>query len=250
MIPNNDDIASEIGGCLDELFGDDNDNEFDIVKPTSKIDSKALKSSKPNEAECSEKKIKPAPCLKDSFISDLKPRVQIKDSPLRHLNAVVLSIDWEINDQIMEKFNIEINKLKNLPLVKKDKFLLKLFDLLTSVGKYIKVKGSEAHPDSIKLLQSLYSSLEQAMAEDVTKTDKQGMLENEFDNFKKFKQKIAIKKSSASVKIKEELYPSDQSDMQPYKAFVSYALDEIKKTIREEFSTLRKEIKLLKKEVK
>ena len=84
-------------------------------------------------------------------------------SPIKELKSIVLSMDWEINDQTLERFGQEVERLLND--YQDEKKIVVLLKLLSSLGRYIKKKRHAAHPDSIKTLHSVYSSLEKVLLE-------------------------------------------------------------------------------------
>jgi hypothetical protein len=204
------------------------------------------------------------------------------DSPLRDLKAIALSIDWEIDDEILTQLNDEVEELKER--YRDDNVIVLFLRLLGSVGKYIKTNKASSHPDAIKLLNTVFINLEKvAMSEGMAETDREKILLGEVKRFKKLKENIAIRKTVAAKEkevseevepviiegpqevgaaMQEELKPpemeaeesgplfgeitpeiSDIAQMQPHEAF-AYALDEIRQVIKAEFKALRAEIKL------
>jgi len=124
-----------------------------------------------------------------------------KESPLRDLKAIVLSIDWEISDKIMTDFIKEVEKLKER--YKSDEILVMFFKLLVSIGRYIRSKRASAHPDAIKLLISSYNSVEKVILEKgISGEEKKSILYNEATKFKKLKDQIAFAKAAALEKPK------------------------------------------------
>ena len=59
----------------------------------------------------------------------------LQDSPFTDLNAIVLSIEWEITDQIMKRLITETDSLMKIQL--DNKIIISLLKLLRSVGSYI-----------------------------------------------------------------------------------------------------------------
>jgi hypothetical protein len=197
----------------------------------------------------------------------------LDDSELRHLKAIVLSIDWEINDETMKELIDEADKLKDG--YKNDRTLVLLFQLLGSVGKYIKTNKALAHPDSIKLLNSIYSSFERiVLSKGMTEASRKKELFAQVTKFKQLKEQIGLTRegiakkkgiSSRSIpaalsaarskdrvfkeesrpggEIVEEVVRSDMNRMLPHEAF-AFALEEIKEVIKVEFKALRAELKL------
>lgn len=188
-------------------------------------------------------------------------------SPLRDLKAIVLSIDWEISDEIMNSFIKEIGRLEDV--YKNDKPLLLFLRLLGSAGKYIRAKKANIHPGAIELLNSVYNSLENVvLSKGMTKVEKNQALPVQVEKFRELKEQIAPGKAGADRKkevkpseeikpvieeggdvkpekhISEELPQSDMGPMIPYEAFTR-ALEEIKEVIKAEFKALKAELKIL-----
>ena len=150
-----------------------------------------------------------------------------------------------------------------------------MFQLLGSVGKYIKSNKAGAHPDSINLLNSIYASLEKVMPSGgMTEAGRKRELLEQVTKFKQLKEQIGATKGAASRKsgpssqsmaatlkreqpqgagLQEERRQgeekarqgvgSDMSHMTPHEAF-AFALEEIKEVIKAEFKALRAELKL------
>ena len=178
------------------------------------------------------------------------------DSPLTELKAVVLSVDWEISDEIMTRLIEEAGKLEEK--YKDDKTLVLFPKLLGSIGKYIKNKKAGSHPDAIKLLHSVYESLEKVvLPKGIKEEEKKKILFDEVKRFRELKDKIArnkvakppekikpeIEDPERVVGLREEPGPQDMSPISPHEAF-AYALEEIKQVIKAEFQALRAELKL------
>ncbi len=189
----------------------------------------------------------------DDSSDTVEGTVDAQDSALRELKAIILSIDWEINDEIMNSLTKEIRRLEGV--YKDDKSPLLLLRLLVSAGEYIKKKKANAHPDAITLLNSVYESLEKTvLSKDLSKADKKKLLVSRVNEFKKLKEEIASKKKiSAGVQVaptrpsapkpEEETPKPDISKLPLEEAFI-YAMDEIKQLIKSEFRALREELKL------
>lgn len=209
---------------------------------------------------------------------------EFADSPLRDLKAIALSIDWEIDDEIMTQLNDEVEELKER--YRDDNVIVLFLRLLGSVGKYIKANKASSHPDAIKLLNSVFINLEKVVtSEGMPETDREKMLLGEVKRFKKLKENIAIRKTvgaeeketevpeeaepmiieepqKAGVAMQEELRPPEMEteEIRPLPGEITtevsdiaqmqpheafaYALDEIKQVIKAEFKALRAEIKM------
>ena len=182
-------------------------------------------------------------------------------SPLTSLKSIVLSMDWEINDSILNEFIQELNRLK--AVFKQDGIVVKSLQLLEAIGKYILQKKSLTHPDSIKLLQSIYRDLEiLLLSKGISETVRRNILIDEVAQFMKLKEKLVAPSRPVAVYLSEKsgvragskpaLTPdpalhakivSDKEQNPSLEAVLS-ALEEIKKNIRTEFTALRSELKL------
>ena len=197
----------------------------------------------------------------------------IEDTSLRGLKAIILSIDWEITDEMMTRLIEQIDRLKKM--YKDDKVLVLFLQLLDSVGRYIKANKASSHPDATKTLNSVYNRLEKVvLSKDMIESERKKILLAEINRFKRLKEDIALRKArlikeekakaqketSAIVEEKEryaaiqepgrpsdetseESLSSDMSQIPPHEAF-TYALEEIKHVIKAEFRALKAELKL------
>jgi hypothetical protein len=209
----------------------------------------------------------------ESFIPDeiLEESALKKPPRFSELEAIILSIDWEINDETMSNLRDQVELLK--VDYKDDKVVVMFLRLLGSVGKYIKNNKANAHPGSIKLLNSVYQNLEKVVLDDkLAESMREKLLLGEVETFKKLKNEIAIRKAeirkrkSAEIKeaeapekheevvqVEEEVEPAREpageevipgpGRLSPHEAFY-FAVEEIKGIIQAEFKALRAELKL------
>jgi len=207
----------------------------------------------------------------------------LENSHVKDLKSVVLSLEWEITDQVMQKLGEEITKLENE--CRDDKIVIAFLQLLGSLGKYIRKKRAEAHPDSIRLLHSVYDNLEIVLvSDDMTEAAKKKMLVAQVDKYKQLKTEITVSKSHAASKTddtsaenrseresrEEKVSSSDDSgyrlsddtgdaespgispepsaavsDSIPDIQKILLAMEDIRTTIQHEFSALREELRLM-----
>lgn len=231
MDKKDDALTEEVQSRLQDLFGEKEE------APASMEDEKI---SVPMEEE-------EAPASGEDSVAP-------EDSPIRDLKSTILSIDWEISDELLNALIEEIEKLEDR--YKDDKDLLLFLQLLGSVGKYIKKRKVNAHPGAIKVLNSVYNSLEQVLVSgSVTEAEKREKLLVQVEEFKKLKEQIALKKTDtpktkdAAVQTERrpteetrKKSPEDMSSMTPQEA-LAYALSEIRQVIRDEFKALIAELK-------
>jgi hypothetical protein len=192
--------------------------------------------------------------LEDIFEESEKTHTNVEeggepqDSPLKGLKTVLLSIEWEITDEAMATLIGELDKLEDK--YKDDKNLLLFLRLLATAGKYIKSSKANAHPGAIRMLNSVYKSLEIVLlSKGITEAEKKKILNTHVKEFKKLKEQIALRKASKvkekKVKPPEETREElmrDMSHMTPQEV-LAYVLDEVKQVIRDEFKALKEELK-------
>ncbi len=191
------------------------------------------------------------------------------DNPLMELKSIVLSLDWEITDEVMGEFFREIQRLEER--YSNEKILLSFLHLLDSIGKYIKTHKGKAHPHAGRLLSSTYLSLEKVLrSQQLTSVEKKRMLAREVKRYRRLKEQIAFRKTVAVRRktveaVDKTTPPIEQQDATtlPFEegskpsvkthggfqgpadtneAFAA-ALEELKQIIYEEFRALREDLK-------
>lgn len=141
-----------------------------------------------------------------------------QDSGIKELKALILSLDWEISDQIMLKFKNELDRLKGQ--WKGDPILTTFLSLLDNLGKYIGKKKADAHPDSVSLLQNSYKDLEKVLnIKGMDAESKKQLVMGDVNRFKKLQQEIAAGKSGAP-RPAAEAAPKETPGPEPSKAEV------------------------------
>ena len=205
--------------------------------------------------------------------------------PLAELKNLILSIDWEITDDVLEKFLQQIRDLKLT--YKHDKIVLTFLQILNSLGDYIKTNRAKSHPKTFKILNSVFSSLDKVvLSRDLPEVAKKKILRIEMTRYKKLRAQISQSKSEVQPKpqVKPDtaarpevttetqdepltltepsvhpaeaaiseapvLEPAPQPDVEPSLTpsveSLADAVAEIKKYIHDEISALREEIAAL-----
>ncbi|MCP4629382.1 MAG: hypothetical protein GY850_38640 [bacterium] len=123
---------------------------------------------------------------------------QVKEHyPLAELKNLILSIDWEITDEVLEKL---IQQLKNLQLMyKHDKIVMSFLQILNSLGNYIKTHRAKAHPKTFKILNSVFSNLDNiVLSGEMSKSAKKKILHAEMQRYKELRNQIAKGKKTAA----------------------------------------------------
>ena len=227
-------LTSELSDRLDDLFSEEGDSSDQPPHVAAE--------------DHGDKKGAPASEAGDKVQADHK------ESPLIELDAIVLSLDWEITDENLEKLLTEIERLKKLY---KDSRLPYMFlQLHGSVGKYIASKKVDAHPDSIKLLHSVHAGLEKVLINtDISELEKKRILSEEVKKFKGLKHQIMLSKSIGAdeieaVPVRKTLATvtpaqppeSDDRALSGSDRIYRELKEEIRLLIKEEFKELKEEI--------
>ena len=223
----------------------------------------------------------------DGALPDAEDNYMEAHYPLTELKNLILSIDWEITDDILEKFLRQIHDLKLT--YKHDKVVLTFLQILNSLGQYIKTNRAKSHPKTFKLLNSAFASLDKVvLSRDMAGTAKKKILWAEMNRYKELRTHISQGKTAAQPKAKSkpaetekpetakttedqpltltkpsakpseaEIYESPVIDQgqepdvvtlrEPSVETLAEAVEEIKKYIHDEISVLKKEIEALRK---
>jgi len=205
--------------------------------------------------------------------------------PLAELKNLILSIDWEITDDVLGKF---IQQIKDLKLTyKHDKIVLTFLQILNSLGDYIKTNRAKSHPKTFKILNSVFASLDKVvLSRDMAEIAKKKILRAEMLRYKELRTQISQGKTALKPKAKanpaktekrqiakatedqpvtltEPSVPLSEAEIsespvidqgqepdvvslgEPSVETLAEAVGEIKKCIHDEISALKKEIKAL-----
>ncbi|MBW2216645.1 MAG: hypothetical protein JRF34_05560, partial [Deltaproteobacteria bacterium] len=185
-----DNIVSEVEDRLTDLFGDGDEDSSGIevasdVEVTPDVESVT-------DFDDVSSDIEDAPTLEEDNDA-------LEQSPLKELKPIVLSIDWEISDEIMSRFLDQVNSL--MGIYQGDRIILMFLNLLNSVGKYIKAKKENSDADVVKLLNSSYAGLEKAvLTKEITEDEKKKLIITEVNKFKKIREKLGGKPAAEPKK--------------------------------------------------
>lgn len=120
---------------------------------------------------------------------DKRPPHEIRLSSLQELKVIFLAMDWEINDQTLDKLIDESEKLMNSS--EGDLVLMAYFKMLSSLGKYIKARKANSDKDAVGLLSSVYEGMEKVIAaEEMPYQERERLVIDEINKFQILKQKI------------------------------------------------------------
>ncbi len=84
------------------------------------------------------------------------------DSPLTRLKSIILSLDWEISDEILQELIDEIDNLQQV--WQGDKVAQVYLQGLHKIGNYLRAEGAYSHPNAIKLLLSFFYNFEKIIS--------------------------------------------------------------------------------------
>lgn len=225
-------IVSAVDSRLEDIFGDAHERS-DVIEDeaTSSAVSRgidALLGDDPpvtSHPKVSEPKNKPKKAKLPKKPDPMMESGNANKLLLNELKSVVLSLEWEITDQVMQTLEDEIKKLEET--FKDEKITVAFLQLLSSLGKYIRKKKADAHPDSMVLIRSVFDSMETVvMSPEMSESVKKKMLITEVNKYKELKTQIAQK---PEVTKKQEQKPSAPEIVPERKEEV-----EIKKPVIEE----------------
>ncbi|WP_028579324.1 hypothetical protein [Desulfogranum japonicum] len=106
-----------------------------------------------------------------------------EDSVLTRLKAIILSLDWEISDDILQELADEVDNLQEM--WQNDKIAEVYLQGLGKIGRYLRSKGAYAHPNAIKLLLTFFYNFEKIISsEKITETEITMLLKGDIRKFR------------------------------------------------------------------
>ncbi|MBW1729478.1 MAG: hypothetical protein JRH08_03250 [Deltaproteobacteria bacterium] len=162
--------------------------------------------------------------------------------PLEDLKSIVLSLEWEITDEVMGKFLSQTEELRKG--CKDDKVLSTFIQMLSALGKYIRRHKGGSHPDAVKLLSATFESFEKVFKTAGTPdAERKQILDKSIKEFLKLKKAIMHKPRAKGTK------REGQKDMEPgarvviSRELMEQFLNEIKVFIKTEFEEIKAELR-------
>lgn len=264
-------LNAEIAKRLDDLFGEgDASSDESSASTVDETDEAGNKSQ--NQSAADEEVFE----LEELVVSKKAKEPAAADEPLAELKSIVLSIDWEITDEVLSAFLSQIASLKRA--YKNEKIILMFLQLLGSLGEYIKTNRGNAHPKTFKVLNSVFSRLENIVStKGMAESEKIKMLRIEMDKYKQLRNKVSKKKAAEIRKGKAKPLLKDEPDESTRKrqppvidpdraatlaaekkqvhdltapipqATLAEAIEDLKQFIHSELSVLRQELKRIQK---
>lgn len=222
MSSQEDNLTKELDSKLEMLFDEDSLSSEDSATSTD-FGSNSSKSDKPLEAK--------------TQTSTEVYKLKGKEFPLDNLNAVLLSLDWEINDELIESYVLEITRLQQE--YQDQKYCVYFFKILENLAMYIKKNLGGAHPESVSMMQSIHQSLESIFLNfDIDDAQKKKIFLKEYNKYCDFKDKIKVRKNNRKNLVKDEVLEKEKF-AEEFILRISQSLREI---VREELKVLKQEI--------
>lgn len=164
---------------------------------------------------------------------------------IEKLKSVVLSIDWEITEDCLNDLIDETDTL--LPNFENDRFSHTLLRMLKAVGAYIQKRKAQSHPDAIKRIMSVFSSIERLTEnEEMEETLKKQIVAKEIIEFKKLKEQVESRRSS------DPIHPeADATGTQEYidcEKKMEQAMSEVEERLNAQVEELKTQLDTLQKE--
>lgn len=112
-----------------------------------------------------------------------------KADPLDELRSLVMSIEWEITDEIMDRFIAQVESLRTR--YGEDRILIMFLQLLGSLGLYVKTNKGKGHPTAFRLLNSVYEGFAKAATPGkMSSSERKKLLYLELNKYKELKEQI------------------------------------------------------------
>ncbi|TYT75401.1 hypothetical protein [Desulfobotulus mexicanus] len=211
MTDKKDALSMALDQRLEDLFDEDS---LDVEEPKIQADEKPFakgdkkQSSKPNDFKATESQ-------------------QPGGETLRGLNALLLSMEWEIDDSVISKYLTEIQRLQTTN--KKDAFFFNFTKMLESIGLYLKRHKVHAHQDTLKILQEIQAGLGLLvdMQDSLSDKEKNIYFSQTYERFQVFRKQITGKSAAASKKSSNK-----NTELVVF----------IREIVRKEFAVLRNEL--------
>jgi hypothetical protein len=232
LVTNEDDggLGAEVTNRLDELFVEEDDLE------SGSPDRQSFKETPPGKKEG-------ATVDYSATAAERMEGISREDSPINNLKALVTEIEWEITDESMRNFLSEVDLLRQK--YQNDPVLVMCLKLHESIGKYIKTKKVNSHPDAIKLLGSAFAVFERIVkTPGMSVAQQKKMLSVEVKAFKDFKQTLISRKRGAMAPAEHPMpaMPIKLENREAIDYLAECIVEKLKNTIRREVEKIRRDL--------
>jgi pilus assembly protein FimV len=128
---------------------------------------------------------------------DLFEFTEAQDSPLTPLKTIILSLDREINENILQELSDELDHLQKI--WEEDKVAQVYLQGLSKVGRYLTKEGAYAHPNAIKLLLIFFYDFEKIISSHNISGDSiSALIKADVHKFKILQHQIDLRGSQAA----------------------------------------------------
>jgi len=174
-------VTAEVDDRLDEFFSDDEPrektHELELDSPVSKDESLDdllsddawnFDDAAPDAAVALDPN---ADAMDDFLVEDswadgppagAHKKTSSEELGIHELQVAILSLDWEITDEVVDKLVSEAASMRLLR--SEDLVCVTFLTLMETLGKYIRKKKAAAHPSSVNLLRKVYDDLEKVLS--------------------------------------------------------------------------------------
>lgn len=183
----------------------------------------------------------------DDFFGESAPAASESkpDISIEKLKSVVLSIDWEITEDCLTELINETDAL--LPRYEDDRLPHTLLRMLRAAGRYIRQHKAQSHPGAIKLVMSVFNSMEQIIGDPQMPEDqRKGLVAKEINAFKKLKQQVDTQRGVTSEANSEQ--QQDATGFVQNREF-KQAINTIEQRLNSQVSDLKSQVATLQKEL-
>lgn len=187
--------------------------------------------------------------------------------PLYNLKKTVLSMEWEITDELIMKYLEQLNHLKKILI--KDKYILILLKLQYVLGNFIKIYKGDAPPYAFTMLRTNFISMDKIVsAKNMTGKDKQKIVGKEIKRYNNLRMLMKANKSDSirrnqikrsliskatepeiNKSIDQEKYRTYHKEISKFRLITKETLIELKSFIRAELKKLKNELQLFSREM-
>jgi len=161
---------------------------------------------------------------------------------LEAVKADILSVDWEITDAAITALIERLTALKQV--CASDKIALILIQMLISLGRYIKVRKSKAHVQSMNIMKSVFAGLEKILAQpDLPQDAKMKILRVQVSRFHDFQTQVMPAAARRRAKAPAVVQRTAEPVSPELQLLLQNLAEELKVVIRDEFRRLKEEIR-------
>ena len=153
----------------------------------------------------------------DTGYVDLFEYAGDEESPIARLKTLMLSIEWEITDEVLIDFNDELQQAQQVWA--NDPVKLVYIQALQKISKYIFQEKSNAHHNAMKVLIAFFYDLEKiVLDEQISEQEKKEILLADVKKFERLKQQIGFGPGSGAdsdESVREDAPVQEQPDDSP-----------------------------------